>query len=237
MWVTLLLMAVAVSLEPVRIGLTLLMLNRPRPVHQLLAFLCGGFLMGMVVGVTALALLDASPLAAGTLTVPRTQIGVGILALVAAALIAANVGGRRVKPPEANTCGAQESAAGGVTLAPPRVGMRSRVRAVMQGNSLWIAGVSGLGIALPSVDYLAALAVIHASGITPAMQLGTLVVFNVVAFAMVEIPLLSYLLAPQRTITWMGALHAWLRSRSRLDVAFILAAAGTLMIMLGLTGL
>jgi putative Mn2+ efflux pump MntP len=42
MWITLLLMALAVSLEPFRIGMTVLMVNRPRPRRQLLAFLIGG---------------------------------------------------------------------------------------------------------------------------------------------------------------------------------------------------
>lgn len=235
MWATLLLMAVAVSLEPVRIGLTVLMLNRPRPVHQLLAFLCGGFLMGMVVGVTALLVLDAAPLAAGTLTVPRMQIGIGILALIAAALVAANVGGRRAKTPpeEPEACGQS----GQVALAAPRVGLRARIRAVMQGNSLWVAGVSGLGIALPSVDYLAALAVIHASGVAPGTQLGALIGFNLVAFALVEIPLLSYLVAPQRTLEWMTCVHAWIRSCTRRDVAMILTAAGALFITIGLLGI
>jgi len=40
MLATVLVMAVAVIFEPVRIGLAVLMLNRPRPVLQLLAFLC-----------------------------------------------------------------------------------------------------------------------------------------------------------------------------------------------------
>ena len=39
-------LAIAVSLEPFRIGMTVLMLNRPRPLLQLLAFLAGGFTMG-----------------------------------------------------------------------------------------------------------------------------------------------------------------------------------------------
>ena len=54
MWFTLLLMAVAVSLEPFRIGMSVLMLNRPRPHLQLTAFLCGGFAMGLTVGVVVL---------------------------------------------------------------------------------------------------------------------------------------------------------------------------------------
>ncbi len=42
MWVPILVMAVAVSLEPFRIAMTVLMLNRRRPALQLLAFLSGG---------------------------------------------------------------------------------------------------------------------------------------------------------------------------------------------------
>jgi Sap, sulfolipid-1-addressing protein len=237
MWATLLLMAIAVSLEPVRIGLTVLMLNRPRPVHQLLAFLCGGFLMGMVVGVTALLVLGAVTPAADTLTVPKMQIGIGILALVAAGLVAANVGSRKARPPEPTPVDVEESSTGHVALAAPRVGVGARIRAVMQGNSLWVAGVSGLGIALPSVDYLAALAVIHASGVGQGTQVGALIAFNLVAFALVEIPLLSYLVAPQRTLVWMTRVHAWIRSRTRRDVSIILIAAGSLFIAIGLLGL
>ena len=107
----------------------------------------------------------------------------------------------------------------------------------MQGNSLWVAGVSGLGIALPSVDYLAALAVIHASGVAPGTQVGAVIAFNLVAFALVEIPLLSYLIAPQRTLVWMTRVHTWIRSCTRRDVAMILTAAGALFITIGLLGI
>src|SRR5262249_40937163 len=128
MWATLLLMAIAVSLEPVRIGLTVLMLNRPRPVHQLLAFLCGGVLAGLVGGGRALLVVDAAPLAAGTLTVPRMQIGIGILALIAAVLVAANVGARRRAQPPPVDVETAEATAGGVAVAAPRAGLRARIR-------------------------------------------------------------------------------------------------------------
>src|SRR6201985_219306 len=54
MLATVLVMALAVSIEPFRIGMTVLMLNRPKPALQLLAFLCGGFAMGTTVGVVVL---------------------------------------------------------------------------------------------------------------------------------------------------------------------------------------
>ena len=83
MWITLLAMAVAVSLEPYRIGMSVLMLNRPRPRLQLAAFLCGGLLMGMSVGIVVLVAVESRLPASTRLTLPNVQIIVGMLALVA----------------------------------------------------------------------------------------------------------------------------------------------------------
>ena len=61
--------------------------------------------------------------------------------------------------------------------------------------------------------------------------------FNVVAFALVEIPLLAYLLAPKTTATSMTALYNWIRSRRRLEVAILLAAVGCVFLAVGMAGL
>ena len=86
------------------------------------------------------------------------------------------------------------------------------------------------------MDYLAALAVIAAGSATAVTRLSALVVFNVVAFALVEIPLLAYLVAPQRTVAAMRKLHDWVRARRRREVAGLLAAVGTVMVTAGLLG-
>src|SRR5262245_60372407 len=93
MLVTLLVMALAVSVEPFRIGMTVLMLNRPRPALQLLAFLVGGFVMGITVGLVVLFLFRGLLLESRHFTLPNVQILIGILALLAAAVVA--VAGRR----------------------------------------------------------------------------------------------------------------------------------------------
>lgn len=218
MWVTLLVMAVAVSLEPFRIGMTVLMLNRPRPALQLLAFLCGGFTMGMTVGLVVLVVLRPSAIGSAHFTLPKVQVGIGALALVAAALVALRVLNAPAREP-----GQGRFATWG--------------RQLVNGRSLWVAGMSGLGIALPSVDYLAALAVILASGAAVATQTGALVMFNVVAFALVEIPLIAYLVAPDRTRASMSAFNGWVRSRRRPEVAGLLAVVGSVLMALGLAGL
>ena len=207
-------MAVAVSLEPFRIGMTVLMLNRPRPTLQLLAFLSGGFAMGTAVGLVVLFVLRHRLSGATHFTLPKVQIVIGVLAVLVATAVVA-------------------------TPSPPR-GMETlftRARHLLDGSSPWVAGAAGLGIALPSLDYLAVLAVILASGAAPATQVGALLTFNVVAFTLVEIPLVAYLAAPDKTRALMAALHNWIRSHRRRNVAVVLAVVGSVLLAVGIAGL
>jgi hypothetical protein len=218
MLLTILVMAAAVSLEPFRIGMTVLMLNRPRPMLQLLAFLCGGFAMGTTVGLVVLFVLRRRLLYATYFTLPRVQILIGLLALLVAAVLAIQVL---------------------VTRPGRRPALPARIRTLrrlLNGRSLWVAAAAGLGIALPSVDHLAALAVILASGAATTTQVVALLMFNVVAFALVEIPLVAYLLAPETTHASMAALHGWIGSRSRLEVAALLTGVGCFLLIVGAAG-
>ncbi|AGB20669.1 Protein of unknown function (DUF2910) [Mycobacterium sp. JS623] len=213
MWITLLAMAIAVSLEPFRIGMTVLMINRPRPGLQLLAFLTGGFAMGITVGLIVLFILRPA-LGSAHFTLPRVQIVVGAVLLINAALVATGVlGSRRFEP------------------------LATRTQPLLNGRSLWMAGVAGLGIALPSVDYLAVLALIVASGAAASVQFGALLLFNMVAFAFVEMPLVCYLVAPDRTRAMLSAVQDWLRSRRRRALTVLLAAVGCVLLVAGLAGL
>jgi hypothetical protein len=54
---------------------------------------------------------------------------------------------------------------------------------------------------------------------------------------MAEIPLFSYLAAPEKTRAFIAGLQTWLRSRSHRDVAVLVAASGCFILMLGLTNL
>jgi hypothetical protein len=174
--------------------------------------------MGIAVGLIVLFAFRRRLLLGSTyFTLPKVQILLGVVALLVAAVLAARVFTGRFGPRPEKLA----------TLA----------RRLLNGRSLWIAGMAGLGIALPSVDYLAALTIILASRAAAMTQVGALLMFNVVAFALVEIPLLAYLLAPQATRTSMVALHDWIRSRRRVEVATLLAAVGGVLLAAGMAGL
>lgn len=218
MWLTVFVMAMAVSTEPFRLGMAVLLLNRPRPVADLLAFLCGGFLMGISVGVVVLFGLRTA-VDSAHVTLPRVQIGMGVVALIAAAVLAV------IRLPDRRGDG----------FRPGRLARQAQ--RLLNAEGPWMAGAAGLGIALPSVDYLAVLAVILASGATPAHQVGALVMFTVVAFALVELPLVSYLFAPERTRAAMAILNEWFAAHRRRALAITLAVIGTVLLTVGLVTL
>jgi hypothetical protein len=190
------------------------MINRPRPGLQLLAFLTGGFAMGIAVGLTVLFILRPA-LGSAHFSLPTVQIVVGAVLVINAVLVASGVGfaSRRFEP------------------------LATRTRRLLNGRSLWTAGVAGLGIALPSVDYLAVLALIVASGAAASVQFGALLLFNVVAFGFVEIPLLCFVVAPDRTRALLSTVQDWLRTRRRRAVAILLTAVGCVLLVAGLAGL
>ena len=175
----------------------------------------------MTVGLVVLVVLRPELSGSTHFTLPKVQIAIGVLLVLAAVVMATKASPRRF---------------GGQRRAGAPVGrLAARIRHLLDAPSLWIAGAAGLGIALPSVDYLAALAVILASGATLATQVGGLVIFNVVAFTFVEIPLLAYLAAPAKTQRSVAAVQGWIRSGHRR--AALLAAVGCVLLAVGIASL
>ncbi len=63
-----------------------------------------------------------------------------------------------------------------------------------------VAFVAGLALATPPVEYLAALITILASTATVGAQVGAALMFTLVAFTVVEVPLIGYLTTPAKTL-------------------------------------
>ncbi len=240
MWATLVVMAIALSIEPVRIGLTVLMLNRPRPMVQLLTFLCGGFAMGFGVNLVVLFVLSHMVVVTPNFNLAKVQIVTGLLVVPLAVMLAINIPAPKfIRRRRTGAAVGGDARGVGAASSPPSAWdkLSTRARHILLGSSLWVAAISGVSIALPSAQYAAAIAVIVASGATPAAQAAALLTFNIVAFAFVEIPLASYLVAPDRTRAAIARLNAWIRSRGRRDFAALLAASGCIILAMGMSGL
>ena len=112
-----------------------------------------------------------------------------------------------------------------------------RAGRLVEGRSLWFAGALGVGIALPSVDFVALLLLIASSGEPIKVQVTALFTFLFVANTILLIPMIGYFAAKEKTIRTLENLRSWVLARSRRDYAVLLAIAGALMVTVGLNRL
>lgn len=239
MWTTVLILAVALNLEPNRLGIIGLLLLRPHPIRQLLVFLCVSFLTNSVAGLIVLYLAYRGSFLQGESSSAIMQIAVGAVALIAAAFLFTNIPlpGSKRPVPEGSTGAPDESE--GI----PSSGMglvdnfTKRLGRLAHGDSMWLPAALGVGIALPSVDYVAMLLLIAASGEPPDVQVTALFTFLIVANTILLIPMLGYVVAKDRTVQVLEGLRAWVLARSRRDYAALLALAGILMVTVGFSRL
>jgi len=226
-WTTVLALAAALNFEPIRIGLITVLLSRPRPLLQLSAYLAGSLAISFGCGLLVLFVFHRNPLGTSASSGARTQIAVGVIALALAAVVALRtLAARRGRRGPA---GAGSRAVDALTASAGRL--------LRRGESPWFSAVVGVGSGLPSVDYLALLVIIATSQAAPAQKVGALVAFLLIGNLVVLIPIVGYLVAPERTGDLVNRLGSWTRSRSGMEYAALLAFVGVLLIGLGWRGL
>jgi hypothetical protein len=238
MWGMVFMVALFTAPNPVHLGIAVLLLSRPRPLLNLLAFWLGGLVVGFA-GLGGLVLLrDSLPTVAQNVsstvagfTGGHTRIIIGVLALLIAALTAVgfSVRQRARVPIRSGDTSAQPP---GLPTAFSR--LSARTHHAMEGGRPWIGFVAGLAFAIPPVEYLVALTVILASGAAIGAQLSAALMFTMVVLAVVEVPLVSYLVTPAKTRAVTLQLHNWVRARRRQTLAVIVAVAGVLLVATGM---
>ncbi|MCV7379996.1 hypothetical protein BST11_21805 [Mycobacterium alsense] len=235
MWGTVLALALVAGVDPGRIGVTLLVFSRRRPVLHLAALWLGGLAVGVALGVGALfglhdvalrAMHRVERATAGP-TAGQVQIAAGALALVVAAGLAIGVPGRRP---------AGTPAADPPPSRPPGQGfsrLSARTLDALRAGPPWITFVAGM-VLTTDFRYLGALTVILASGTALGSQVGAAAAYTLVGLAFAEIPLLCHLVAPHRTRALMGRAHDWVAARRSAVLGVVVAALGVFLIATGL---
>ena len=111
---------------------------------------------------------------------------------------------------------------------------RLSIRGKLEDGSLLVALVAGLALATPPVEYLSAIIAILASGTTAAAQVGAALLFTLVAFTVVEVPLISYLSTPAKTLAVVQRLNDSISARRHAIPAFVVGAIGVLLVVTGM---
>lgn len=256
-------LALLMALDPVRLGLTLLVISRPRPVQNLLAFWVGSLIVSVPAVLAPLMVLHVTPMLTSfahdlaspetNSTVSRIQIGIGVFALSVAALLAVRFFARpraRVPAPGGTTSTvaldsdtpkaisrlldrAQDATADDGSAMRRLLG---RAYNAWENGSLWVALVIGLA-SVPPADLVFALALIVTSGAAIDTQVSVGIAFIIGMLALVEIILLSYLVRPAKTQALVRLLHDWARAHRRQVLVAMFAVVGVSLVAQGMGSL
>jgi len=246
MWGTVLLMAVVAGSDPVRIGAVAFMLTRTKPMRLLLGYFVGGFALSLIVGVVLVFVLKDSNLGKSSSVPPELEIAVGALALLVAVLVGTGISATlrdkaQARHPEAKLPNLDSPASPdgppGIESMPGFDKLPGRVKNALSKESPWVAWVAGLAVGMPTAYYLAAIAAILKSGSSAGTQVAALVVFNVVAFAQAEIPIVSFGIAPEATRRRIDQLYAWVSGHQRTVVTVVAGVVGIYLVIVGISKL
>jgi len=196
-----LVLALAAAVYPTLLAGVIVILARPRPVRKLVGFLLGGMTISIAAGIAIVGSLRGSGAVAGAGT--ATKPAVDIVAGVGSLAIAWAVWTGRVA----------RLAAWRRKRRPPKPGPSWTDRALGH-SSMLVAFVVGVVLNLPGIWYLAALTDIAAADISFAHELLLILLFNVIMFLLVEIPLAFYVIDEERARRLVDAGSRWARAHS-----------------------
>lgn len=259
MWGSVLGLGILAALNPIRLGLALLMISRPRPGPSLLAYWAGGLTVCVPELLLPLAVLNFTSLFGSTghrsasrgsgSTLGHIQIGLGVVGLLIAAAVAVRLVQRR-RAPVAVTGGADPAptaipiprlltraadADGGDGTGSPLRRLLRRIRAAWDDGSSWVAWVIGM-ISVPVDGVLFIVAIIAASGASLAAQAGAALAFIALMYAVVEVILVGYLARPAKTHALLQVLHDWVRAHHLQILLVMFAVVGVSQLAEGLGG-
>ena len=238
MWTTVLVLALALNFEPHRLGIIGLLLIGRHPIRQLLIFLVTSFAVSASAGLLILFAVDRTALINGGSGSAKMQIVIGAVLFIVAAVLFSNISVGRHSQESVAAPHAEGNGSGDPEEVETHWWTRSPGNSPGQPDSLgelpWLAVILGVGIALPSVDYIALLLLIATSGMSPRMQITALFTFLTIANTVLFVPIFSYLVAKERTIRVLEGLRSWVLARRRRDYALLLGIAGALLIAVGI---
>jgi hypothetical protein len=227
-------LALASAVDPALIAAVAIMLSRGQAARLLVAYLVGGFGVSVGVGAVILFVLGKSAFGgdSGNLESPAGDIGAGLVLLAIAVVVATGAGARLaavVKARWQSRSGAKSSDASHEAKRPS---LLDRARAA---DSPWVAWLAGVAWGTPGAFYLAALALIANSRDSIAGEIATTLIFNLVMFSLVEVPLVAFLVAPDFTRATIQRSSEWMSAHRRAVVALVVGVVAAYALVKGLS--
>jgi hypothetical protein len=222
--VNILVLAAASAVSPTILAVVIVILHRPRPRRLLAAYLFGGMLTSIAVGIAIVTSLKELEVLSGSspATDPAVNFTIGFLALIVAYALAtdrdASLEQRRRERQDAK---------------PSRDPWSQRV---LSRGTAPIAFAVGVALNLPGAFYLVGLKDIAQGQHTTSSQIFAVVLFNLIMFVLAEVPLAGYFIAPETTEQKVETLNEWMGSHARQIVIVLATAMGIYLVARGVAG-
>jgi Sap, sulfolipid-1-addressing protein len=220
------LLSLTASLNPTLVAATTVMLMLDRPVRLMLGYLLGAYMTSITLGlviVFSLSNSSATNTTENTIS-PAVDIGLGTIALAISFVLYT---GRHERLRERR----QERAAAKPDKGPPRW-----QRELSKGSARTTFVVGAL-LTLPGASYLAGLDQIHKLKYSTAVTVLLVIGFNLVMLWLLEVPLASFVVAPEWTPRAVERAKAWVSRHAHMFAVRGFAAVGALLVIKGIIGL
>lgn len=223
--INVLVLAAASAVSPTILAVVIVILRRPRPRRLLAAYLFGGMLTSIAIGIAIVTSLKELDVLAGPspATDPAVNLTVGALALIVAYVLATDRDAR-LEQRRRERRGDR----------PSRDPWSQRV---LNRGTAPIAFAVGVALNLPGAFYLVALKDIAQGQQGTGSQVLAVIVFNLIMFILAEVPLIGYFIAPEATEQKVEALNDWMGSHARQIVIALSTVMGIYLVARGVAGI
>jgi len=217
--------ALTAALNPTLLGATTVMLLLDHPKRLLVGYLLGALMTSVTLGLVIVFALDGSASTAQHKLSPAMDLALGVLLLVVAWMIRPSrepkEGGRLAERRRRKKEGKEDK-------GPPRW-----QRTLSEGTARTTFVVGAL-LTLPGASYLIGLHKIADGDPSTAAAIGSVLLFNVIMLALLELPLIGFVFAPDWTPRAVQRFKDWFSHNAR-RLAFRGALViGVLLIVRGL---
>jgi hypothetical protein len=220
------LLSLTASLNPTLIAATTVMLLLPRPAKLMFGYLLGALMTSITLGlviVFSLSNSSASNTTQNTIS-PAVDIALGALALAGAFVVYT---GRHERLKERRQARKE---------AKPDKGPPRWQRELSKGSAR-TTFLIGAVLTLPGASYLAGLDQIHKLKYSTTVTVLVVLGFNLIMLSLIEVPLASFVIAPDWTPRAVDRTKAWVGRHAHGFAVKGFTALGALLIIKGIVGL
>ena len=220
------LLSLTASLNPTLVAATTVMLLLPSPSRLMLGYLLGAYMTSITLGlVIVFSLSNSSTTNTTENTIsPAVDIALGAIALAVAFVLYT---GRHERLSERRRAR---------KAAKPDKGPPRWQRELSKGSARTTFVIGAL-LTLPGASYLAGLDQIHKLKYSTTTTVLIVIGFNLVMLWLLEVPLASFLIAPEWTPRALDRTKAWVSRHRHVFAVRGFAAVGALLVIKGLIGL